>query len=98
MNHNDLIKSISALAQFQEALGRQALDVYREPVEQILRTKSQDAEAIERLLDGMLDFCFNDDMLLLYRKLCRHFFAINPQVTAYYVYAYRDRWEEESDN
>jgi hypothetical protein len=98
MSRDELIKSFSALAKSQEALGKQAVEAYKQPVEHILRIKSQDVEAIERLLEGMPDFCFNDDILLLYRKLCRHFFDIDPQATAYYVYAYRDRWDAKSED
>lgn len=94
MIHEDFIKSITELAKSQETFGKQAFDAYKEPVEHILRTNSKDTEAIERLLEGMLEFCFNDKILLLYRKLCRHFFDIDPQATVYYVYAYRDRWDE----
>jgi hypothetical protein len=32
--------------------------------------------------------------LSLYKKLCRYYFKINPEVTASYVYAYRDMWDE----
>jgi hypothetical protein len=31
------------------------------------------------------------------KKLCRHYFKINPEATASYVYAYRDMWDEKSE-
>jgi hypothetical protein len=37
---------------------------------------------------------FDEDMLQLYKQLCRYFYAINPAITAYHIYAYRDRWDE----
>jgi len=43
----------------------------------------------------MLDYCFDDEMLLLYKKLARYYFTINPQGTANYINYYRERYEDE---
>lgn len=32
-------------------------------------------------------------MLLNYKRLCRHYFTINPQATVDYVHAYREMWD-----
>jgi len=48
------------------------------------------------LLDGILDFCFDADMLLLYKKLCRYYFNIDPVATVSYINFYREMWD--SDN
>ena len=50
---------------------------------------------IERCLGGVLDFCFDDQMLVLYKKLCRYYFDIDPEAAVSYVYAYRDMWGEQ---
>jgi hypothetical protein len=34
-------------------------------------------------------------MLMLYRKLCRHFYGIDPSAAADYVNAYREMFDEE---
>jgi len=49
---------------------------------------------VKSLLDGMLDFCFDDEMLRLYKKLCRYYFKIDPEVTVSYVYEYCEMWDE----
>jgi hypothetical protein len=33
--------------------------------------------------------------LLLYKKLCRHYYAIDPAASAAYVHAYREMWDSE---
>ena len=38
----------------------------------------------------MLDFCFDDEMLMLYKKLCRYYFDIDSAATASYVNIYRE--------
>jgi len=91
---DDLVRSISDLAKGAQKLARKAERQYSDEVEAILKARICDSRSIERCLDGMLDFCFDQGMLVLYRKLCRYYFAIDPEATASYVRAYRDMWDE----
>jgi hypothetical protein len=93
----EMVQTIRKLAVAQQQLARQAEQQYSFEVEAILRTKCRDPQHIEFLLDRMLDFCFDDEMLSLYKKLCRYYFKIDPVATASYVYAYREMWDEEED-
>lgn len=94
MEANDLVNSISKLAEVHQNLGEQAFVAYKIPVENLIKSKSTDQQQIEYLLDGMLSFCFNKDMLQLFKHLCRYFYAINPVVTVYHIHPYRDMWDE----
>lgn len=91
----DLVQSIGEIARASRRLARQAEKQYAPEVEDILRTRCRDPRRIEQLLDGMLDFGFDAAMVRLYKKLCRHYFEIDPTATASYVYTYRDMWDEE---
>lgn len=91
---DDLVQRIGELAVDIKALAREAERRYAVIVEDILRTGDRDAQDIERCLDGMLDFCFDDGMLQLYKKLCRYYFDIDPRATASYIDAYREMWDE----
>jgi len=71
---------------------------YSSEVEAILKTQSRDSRRIERCLDGMLDFCFDDGVLVLYKKLCRYYFDIDPEATVSYVYSYREMWDEQESD
>lgn len=93
----EMVETIGKLALAQQQLARQAEQLYSVEVDALLREKCRDPQHIERLLDGMLDFCFDDEMLLLFKKLCRYYFKIDPVATASYVYAYREMWDEEED-
>jgi hypothetical protein len=42
----------------------------------------------------MFDFCFDDEMLSLYKKLCRYYFDIDPEATVSYVNFYRGMCDE----
>ncbi len=84
----DLVRSVRDIEQ------RAALQ-YRPLVEDILRSGNRDAQHIEHALDGLLDFCGHEPVVLMYRQLCRHYRQIDPAATAYYVKAYRERWDRD---
>jgi hypothetical protein len=96
MQMDDLVRSIAELAKARNQLAHQAEQQYAPEVEGVLRTQCCDPNRIERLLDGILDFCFEPPMLRVYRKLCRYYFTIDPEATVSYVNAYRDMWDEKS--
>ncbi len=37
-----------------------------------VRSRSTDVRRIERTLEGLLDFCFDPEALILHNRLCRH--------------------------
>lgn len=84
--------NLDQLAGQMVALFRQAMPLANAEVDAIIQSGERDAARIEHLLDHMLGFCHDPDMLLAYKRLCRHYFAINPQATAGYVHAYREMW------
>ncbi|MCX6250822.1 MAG: hypothetical protein NTX61_08725 [Bacteroidetes bacterium] len=89
-------KQIKELIFLQQHLAKQALSEYSGLVDHIIIAQSTDQNYIEHTLDGMLDFCFDADMLLLFKKLCRYYFTINPQATAFYINHYREMWDSDS--
>ena len=90
---DDLVRSIKAIAEGFESLNQQAVLAYTPIVEEILRSGSRDAQHIEHTLDGLLDFCSEPEILLLYRKLCRHYYFVDPAAAVDYVQIYRERWD-----
>ena len=76
-------------------LGQRAALQYRPVVDDIVRSDSRDAQHIEHTLDGLLDFCEHEPVVLMYRGLCRHYWQIDPAAAAFYVNAYRERWDSE---
>ena len=84
----DLVDSMRELEQ------RAALQ-YRPVVDDIVRSGSRDAQHIEHMLDGLLDFCGHAPVVLMYRELCRHYWQIDPAATAFYIDAYREQWDSE---
>jgi hypothetical protein len=92
---DDLVQRMGELACGVQYLARRDVRQYSADVEAILKVQSRDIRRIEQSLDGMLDFCFDDAMLVLYKRLCRYYYDIDPQAAASYVYAYREMWDEQ---
>jgi hypothetical protein len=89
------VQAIRTLADSMRDLQRQAVQAYLPVVDDILRTRSRDTQHIEHTLDGLLDFCGHEPVLQLYKKLCRHYWDIDPAATADYVNAYREYWDSD---
>ena len=96
MTHDDHSpQAILDLVDSMRELEQRAALQYRPMVDDILRTGSRDAQQIEQTLDGLLDFCGHAQVVLMYRQLCRHYWQIDPAATAFYINAYRERWDNE---
>ncbi len=92
-----LIGKIGELASMVKQLASQAVQQYSPEVDLIISSECRDDKRIEHLLDWMLDFCFDEKMLLLYKKLCRYYFSFNPEATAYHINSYREMWDDENN-
>lgn len=69
-------------------LNKQRYVIVKDEIEKIIRDNMKDERHIQRKLDEMLDillFYENDDSLLLFKKLCKYYFSINPQATVRYI-------------
>lgn len=74
-------------------LANEALRVYKPIVNEIIEKKNRDENHIQRTLDYLLDFCFDEKLLTLYRRLCRYYWNIDPQATANYIDYYREMYD-----
>ena len=57
VGYDDLLQSVSEIAEAMRTLNRDAEAAYVPLVEDILRTRSRDVHVIEHTLDGLLGFC-----------------------------------------
>ncbi|OGV17496.1 MAG: hypothetical protein A2X47_04000 [Lentisphaerae bacterium GWF2_38_69] len=89
-------KEIRELAGNLVSLGAKAVCLYSKEVDAVIDSDSKDKHLIEMLLDGMLGFCWDKNMLKLYKKLCRYYYGIDSYAIASYVIAYREMWDSES--
>jgi hypothetical protein len=90
-----MLKDLIPLAEQIQALHREAYWQYLPKVEALIKCNIQDDNTIQALLDGLLDFCGEEQILLLFKKLCQYYWAINPQATAEYIHFYREIFDAE---
>ena len=79
---NKLVENIRPLATQIQQLARQAEVLYAQEVDAIIKDQDINPQRIERYLEGVLDFCFDEKMLQLFKKLCRHYYTIDPVATS----------------
>lgn len=93
----ELIEQIKSLAESQNLLAKKAVQQYQLVVEEYIADNCTDGNKIAYTLDFMLDFCFDEEMLTLYRKLCRHLYSFDQHAALDYVEAYRERRDEDNE-
>jgi hypothetical protein len=96
--YQDLLQKLTASAAALQALQDQALEALVPTVQEILRGGSRDAQWIERTLDQLLNLACMGEGLILFKTLCRHYRAIDPQATASYIHLYRKMWDGDDQN
>jgi len=89
---HELAKSIVAL---QKEAVKQTLSFYKPEVERIINSNSRDKNAIEHTLDALCEVAFDNEVLLLFKKLCRYYYTIDPMDTAQQIQFYREMWDNE---
>lgn len=89
-----LFESISKFVDSRKKLANQALECLEPECDNVMQSNCCDEQKIERLLDCLLDFCFDEKILYLYRKLCRYYYEIDVAATVQYVNYYREMWDE----
>jgi len=91
----EIIALGSELQKLQREVVLHAMAFCKPEVERIIETKDQNKNTIEHTLDTLLEVAFDDNILLLLKKLCRYYDTIDPQATAECIFCYRDMWESD---
>ena len=66
---------------------------YKPLVDSIIVEKASEKE-VEHLLDHMLDVCHDDRMLHLFKKVCRRYYSLYPEMIASEILVYKEWYEE----
>lgn len=93
--YQDLLQVLSSAIAPLQALHLQAVETLAPAVQEILRSRSRNAQWIERTLDQLLNHACMPEGLALFKALCRHYWQLDPQATASYINAYREMWDGE---
>jgi hypothetical protein len=90
-----LLGNLATLIAPLQALHQQAIEGLTPNVHDIIESKSRDARLIEQTLDHLLDHACIPQGLVIFKSLCRYYWAIDPHATASYIYAYREMWDSD---
>ena len=80
-------REIMRMAEQIKALSNVAVLQYTNIVNDILDGNTTDVQEIAYIMDGMLDFCQFNEMLLLFKRLCRGLYLKHPELgkTIFYI-------------
>jgi hypothetical protein len=80
-----------------QAITKQELSRLSPEVDTIIKIRSKDQHRIESMLDRLLDCAgMDNDGLVLFKKLCRYYYRINPAAVNDYVGFYHELYGEDS--
>jgi len=61
-----------------------------------IKRKIKDDDYIEQLFEKLLDVAgMNDNGFEVFKRLCRYYYHINPELTVEYAYIYRDLYDSD---
>ncbi len=81
---------------FQSA-AQSGISYYRPIANQILSGQITDPNEIEHILDYMLDYCYDTEMLSMYKSVCRFLYYKHPELVYNAVMNYRNVWDSDED-
>lgn len=93
MNNEITSDIMQELADRLRSLRDEAFTQYSRLVEQVLNDRITDKREMERIMDGLLDFCDEERFIEIYRKLCRHIYHKHPQLVGEHVALFRAQFE-----
>jgi len=95
MNENDIKKLGETIIALQKEAVNQTLLYWKPKAEQIIRDKSRNTNEIEHTLDALCETAFDDEILAVFKKLCRYYYDIDPQATVQQIRFYREMWDSD---
>lgn len=75
-------------------LNKDLLELYTPVVQDMCDKKSVTQYELEYFLDYLVSACVSDEMLLLFKKVCRRFYEEYPETIAEYIMFYKEMYED----
>jgi hypothetical protein len=85
--------NLDQLAGQMVTLFRRAVPLANAEVDAIIQSGEQVTQRIEHQLDHILGLCCDPDMLVVFKRLCRYYYGMDPVAAAGYMQAYREMWD-----
>ncbi|PWH86598.1 hypothetical protein [Brumimicrobium oceani] len=95
MEHKTLKELIQKLGELHKEAVKHTLSLTKPEAERLIQNKSKDIKVIERTLDALLETAFDEEVLIVYKKLCRYYYDIDQRAAIQYVDFYREMWDSD---
>lgn len=89
---------VKNLVNLQKEAVKHTLAYWKPEAENIIISKSEDIDRIEHTLDALCEVAFNEEVLKVFKRLCRYYYSIDPLATAKQIQTYREMWDNQEDN
>ena len=93
-NISENFDAINDLVKMTQQLGKQAVAAYKPIVDDVCSRDASEKE-VARLLDYMLDFLGNDQMLEFFKQVCRTYLEKYPDEIHFHIMEYYKFYEPE---
>ena len=97
-NKEDFLGSFGNIARQLKGLSEQILPHYQDFTYNVENGRINDINTIERELDYMLSFCFDERVLVLYKRVLRKIYYTHPDIVKSYIDSYLDMYENDDDD
>ena len=92
-----IYKDTAQLASAASGIYDQAYLSYSTLIADAMKSKPTQRQA-ERILDGILDFCYDKRFQVLFKQFCKHIYQFYPDSAVDYIKIYRDQLEEDEQS
>jgi len=98
MDKKEIKELGNAIAALQREAVKQTLHYWKPEAERIIETNNKDINAIEHTLDALCEAAFDDEVLIVFKKLCRYYYDIDQQAAIEHIEFYREMWDNDDEN
>ena len=88
-------EEIFKIANLINNLHEEAYRKYLGPVNMLCNNLNASENEVDMMLDYLFDFCGNEKVLGLYKKVCRTFYKEYPECIANHIMWYREQYDSE---
>jgi hypothetical protein len=93
MDKKKISELTSAIIALQNEAVKQTLLIWKPQAERIISTNSIHVNDIEHTLDALCEVAYDKEVLIVFKKLCRYYFEIDPKATVEHIQIYREMWD-----
>lgn len=91
-------EKIDSIVESIKKLNAWAFSVYKPIVDDICSGRTVKEKELENVLDGLVSVCISDQMLGLFKQVCRKFYYQYPEIITDYVMFYKEMYEGEEND